>query len=84
MLPDKSIFVGQKLVENTKVKNCNATVLMIFKPVNIKNVQQQKKRKKEKIQLFLMLNFSGNPRSKTIYLKQLYNEMLILLVRALP
>ena len=31
-----------------------------------------------------MLNFSGNPRSKTIYLKQLYNEMLILLVRALP
>ena len=83
MLPDKSIFVVKNWWKIPKLKIVTPHFWWFSNQWTSK-MFNKKNRKKEKIQLFLMLNFSGNPRSKTIYLKQLYNEMLILLVRALP
>ena len=31
VLPDRSVLIGQKLEENAKIKNSNATFLEIFK-----------------------------------------------------
>ena len=31
VLPDKSVLIGQKLVENAKIKNSDGTIWMIFK-----------------------------------------------------
>ena len=33
VFPDRSLEIGQKLVENVKIKNPNATFWMIFKSI---------------------------------------------------